>query len=436
MRSRSCWPQPSAIEVVEDVVVTTNESPDAAATDPVATDPDLPEVETLLGSGAAGVLSAALAPSGGRVGAVRISDISWWPGRSITVAYSAEVDWEHGGPGTVETVVATAGDSVPDGALLLEDGTHRLGLWRAPFDPALPGLAPALDPSVLAGLLADVGVEVDASTVSTSIASYRPGRRAVIEVTSPAARLFLKVVRPRKAQAIHERHRLLGEHVPVPTSLGWSPEHGVVVLEALPGITQRASFATDAQQPGPDALLALLDALPAPADGATSWGWRAHELGGVVAASAPGLADRIEDLAGRLSAVEESLVEPQVPVHGDLHDAQLMVIDGRITGLLDIDTHATGRRLDDLATMIGHLSVLATAVPHGERVRQHAQRLLAGFDQQVDPALLRDAVAAVVLGLATGPFRVQEHEWRETTEQRLELAEMWSDSAAALRGTR
>lgn len=403
---------------------------------PIASDPGLAEVATLLGPAAVGVLEAALEPSGGTLASVRISDISWWPGRSITVAYTAEVDWAHGGPGTIETLVAAAGDSVPEGALVLTDADQQLGVWRAPFDPALPGLAPALDPTVLTELLGGSGVDVEPATVRTSIASYRPGRRAVIEVSSPGARLFLKVVRPHKAEAIHDRHRLLQDHVPVPASLGWSPAHGIVVLEALAGRTQREALATDDPQPGPEAVRQLLDSLPAPADDARSWGWRAHELGGVVAASVPALSGRIDALAGRLTDVERALAHDEVPVHGDLHDAQLMVADGTITGLLDVDTHAMGRRVDDLANMIGHLSVLATAVPHGERVRTHAQRLLAGFDTQVDPVALRHAVAAVVLGLATGPFRVQEPDWIEATSERLALAEMWADSAEEIGGSR
>jgi Ser/Thr protein kinase RdoA (MazF antagonist) len=115
-----------------------------------------------------------------------------------------------------------------------------------------------------------------------------------------------------------------------------------------------------------------------------------------------------------------------VPVHGDLHEAQLLLDGGRIAGLLDVDTFGLGRRVDDLATYLGHLAVLATTMPRARsRVNAHARRLLAGFDRTVDPALLRAAVAAVVLGLATGPFRVLEPGWRAHTGTRLALAEGW-----------
>ena len=402
----------------------------------LASDPALPAVSTLLGTGATALLEAALAPSQGRLLAARPTDIAWWPGRSITVAYTAEVAWPRG-PESVETLVAAAGDRAPQGALVLSGDVGEVALWRAPHDPALPGLAPSLDPDVLTALLAELGVHVDRAGLSTRIMSYRPGRRAVVEVTAPGTRVFLKVVRPHRAAAIHERHRQLRTHLPVPESLGWSPRHGVVALEALPGDTMRDLLATGAPLPGPAAIVELLDALPAPVDGATSWGWRAAELGAVVAAASPELAGRVHELAARLEAHEAALDperHPSVPVHGDLHDAQLLVQDGALTGLLDVDTHATGRRVGDLATMIGHLSTLATAVPHGEAVRSHAQRLLDRFDQQVDPVDLRRGVAAVVLGLATGPFRVLEPGWERSTELRVELAERWLASADRLAG--
>jgi len=48
-----------------------------------------------------------------------------------------------------------------------------------------------------------------------------------------------------------------------------------------------------------------------------------------------------------------------------------------------------------------------------------------------DPVSLRLRTAAVVLGLATGPFRVQEANWPAVTERRIALSEEWVLSAAA-----
>src|SRR5690606_33768404 len=127
---------------------------------------------------------------------------------------------------------------------------------------------------------------------------------------------------------------------------------------------------------------------------------------------------------------------PVVAVHGDYYEAQLLVDGGDITGLLDVDTYGPGRRVDDLATMIGHLVVLAIGQPNQAQIEKYAARLLDGFDQVVDPALLRADVAAVILGLATGSFRVLEEHWRHHTEARIEVAEAWLASAQELSGDR
>jgi hypothetical protein len=63
------------------------------------------------------------------------------------------------------------------------------------------------------------------------------------------------------------------------------------------------------------------------------------------------------------------------------------------------------------------------------RVEDYAGGLLRIWDRMVDPTDLRRRVAAVVLGLATGPFRVQRDNWPSGTMQRIEMAERWVRSA-------
>lgn len=150
----------------------------------------------------------------------------------------------------------------------------------------------------------------------------------------------------------------------------------------------------------------------------------------------PEQADRLHALAGALEAVDAARDEPLVPAHGDLHEAQLLVQRGRISGLLDVDTYGHGRRVDDLATLIGHLATLATTTPRRAAVERYAARLLAGFDRAVDPVMLRCAVADVVLGLATGPFRVVEADWPAATDARIALAERWVASARRVQAVR
>src|SRR5690606_8921786 len=98
-----------------------------------------------------------------------------------------------------------------------------------------------------------------------------------------------------------------------------------------------------------DALLRVLDALPAPADGRRAPGWRTAEWTEMLARIRPERAAELDALSTELQSAEVRLDEPPVPVHGDLHEGQVLVHDGEVSGVLDIDTHALGRRTDDLA---------------------------------------------------------------------------------------
>jgi len=397
----------------------------------VASFTDLPDIDdpavpwrALLGAEATDLLAAAVGGGGGSLRGVVPRQATYHPGRSLTVRYDATVAWADG-RSTTESFVAVGGD-VPTGAVVLHDGEQTVGVWRVPHDPLLPGLAPALDPLRTREMLGDLGAPVPEAT--PRLRAYRPGRRAVVELTAPGVRLYLKIVRRGAAEALHRRHSILAEHVPVPRSLGWSDEHALVVLQALPGVTMRQALESKRTLPGGAALLALLDQLPnAPRDARP--GWQAVRFARTVGAVAPELHDRVDTLAATLTMAEDQLHEPTVPVHGDFHEAQLLVDGGRISGLLDVDTFGTGRRLDDLATMVGHLSTLAATSRRRVPIERHAARVLDTFDRAVDPVALRHAVAAVVLGLATGPFRVLESQWRRATAQRVLLAEHWLASA-------
>jgi Phosphotransferase enzyme family len=395
-------------------------------------DPALPALPVLLGRPDE-LFDAALAPAGGRVQRVEPRQTGWRPGRSLTVRYDARVAWSHG-RATDEMLVATTGTLHPDGLVLEADGV-QVGVWRVPHDPWLPGLAAITDRHRLGPLLD--ALDVAPGPTEHRIVSYRPGRRAVVRVRRAGITLFVKVTRPDAAPALHDRHGALARAVPVPRSLGVDPERGLVVLQGLGGTLLRHRLAVPgAALPGPEAVLAVLDQLPPPADGHRAPGWRAPEWADLLGRVRPALADRLGTLAAELAVVGAAPGDPLVPVHGDLHEAQLLVQRGRISGLLDVDTHGLGRRVDDLATLVGHLATLATATPRRGTIERYAARLLAGFDRAVDPVVLRYAVADVILGLATGPFRVLEPHWPAATDARIALAERWAASARRVQGTR
>jgi aminoglycoside phosphotransferase (APT) family kinase protein len=302
-----------------------------------------------------------------------------------------------------------------------------VAVWRWPQDPFLPGLSEALDPVRVAALLDELGVDGGAVQIRTR--AYRPGRRAVVEVTGRRGRLFLKIVRPSRIEQLHRRHRTLVEHLPVPDSLGWS-NSGILVLTALAGETLRAGLRSTRQPlPQPEAISQLLGRFPAqlaselpPRDLASLL---SHHTS-VIEETVPAVKDKLEATLEALTADPEEDPGPVTAVHGDLYEAQLMVNRGRITGILDIDTAGSGFLVDDYANFCAHLSVLAQMSDRPRQVRRFGANLLAHAETLFPRQMLRQRIAAAVLGLATGPFRVLEANWEATTARRLDLAMEWA----------
>lgn len=376
------------------------------------------ELVQLLGGGAGEALAAAVGAAGGSLVSWTPRQVHHRPGRSTQVQYRVEARRTDGTVGA-ETVVATAGPDV--------------AVWRWDRDPALPGLAIALDRDRAAALLGDLGLGHGPPRLRAR--SYRPGRRAVVEVTGPRGRLFLKVVPPARAEALHGIHRRLAAALPVPDSLGWSAE-GIVVLGALPGERLR-DVLRDGRPPlpPPDALAALLDRLPADlADGRDGHRPRdvlagAAHYASVIASVQPEARGRLDDILSALAARGARVEHAVVPVHGDFYDAQVLVREGAIAGLVDVDTAGAGHRVDDLATLLGHLSVLGSIPDHAEPVNRYAAEVLAAVAPRFDAADLHARIAAVVLSLATGPFRVLDPRWRERTLRLLDHALGWLGDA-------
>lgn len=391
-------------------------------------DPAVPALAVLLGPGASDVLNAVLEPAGARTGDARPIQVRYRPGQSIVAQYTAAVVWEDGRK-TTETLVAGSGGASPAGTAVVEADGVEIAIWRYPNDPHLPGLAAASDPGRVGALLRDLGAPGDRPRLRRR--AYRPGRRAVIEATTSSARIYLKVVRPSRVAELQARHASMTGHIPVPASHGWSSDLGLVALQAMPGKTMRKALESGTRRlPSAGQILDLLDALPDPPAVATPVAGpaaRAVDHAELLRTVAPSLADRIGALVDAVGATTD---EPEVPVHGDFHSSQILVRQSDIVGLIDVDTTGAGARVDDLAGLLGHLSTLSLRGRSRQSIDRYATNLVDGFDRVSDPASLRLHTAAVVLGLATGPFRVQETNWPGGVERRIALAERWIDSAA------
>ncbi|MGY1916308.1 phosphotransferase [Blastococcus sp. SYSU DS0973] len=388
-----------------------------------------PSLQLLLGEPAAELWSAVLGPLSGRLRSLTPTTATLRPDGTATVRHTAVVDWADG-RATREHLAATTGAAIPPGAAVVEgevEGTPvTVGLWRWPLDPALPGLGWATSAAGVAERLGSLGIDVGAPQLR--LRAYRPGRRAVVEVSSPHGRWFLKVVRPTAVADLVARHAALGAAVPVPRVLA-STGDGVVVLPGLPGTPMRTALTGDPDQlPDPPALDALLDRLPA-VDGSgrrrapdSSARVRSHAT--VVGTVCPVLVPRLERLTAAVAAGAGD--HPVVPVHGDFYESQLLVEGGQVVGLLDVDTAGPGARIDDWATLVAHLALLEGLLPDPAPVAAYRKRVLAFLGARWPDGELRARVAGVLVGLATGPFRVQQPDWGAATEARVSLAEEWA----------
>ncbi len=402
----------------------------------------LPALTWLLGAGARDVVGAAVRAAGGELATLHRREVLYRPGRRAAVRYAATVRWA-GGPAIPESLVAIVDiDGPPAGTLVVSADDLTVGILRYPADSSLPGLRVAVSAPAVAARLG-----VPGRAVTLDVRSYRPGRRAVVRVRvgergqgAAGFERYLKVVPPDELGGLLDRLAALDGHVPVPEVVATWPDDGIVVLAALDGRTARdvllsGDDAAVDRLPDGDALVDLLDRLPAPAIGSTesvSHGplGRAAAHAGLLAAVMPGEQERLEALLGRLGGPAGT--GPVVTTHGDLHEAQLLVEGSRVIGMLDVDGAGPGRRVHDLATMLGHLVALGDAVPRRRAaIDRWRCRLQPAFDRAVEPAELRRATAATLVGLATGPFRVQAPAWRRQVRRRIALAETWATLAAA-----
>ncbi|WP_041294913.1 phosphotransferase [Isoptericola variabilis] len=394
------------------------------------------DLTLLTGDDAGELLAAAVTTAGGELVDWSVKQVDHRPGRSTTVAYRADVRWADGVRRlTLGASVGRPGDARAPGVLEMADGERTAAVWMFPSDPELPALRLAYDPESVSELLADLGAsEASRGPVRLDVRAYRPTRRAVIEASTPGARVFLKVVRPSRVAELHARHALLADAgLPVPRPLGWS-DQGLLVLAPLTGDSMRVALQRGDPVPTAQEILALLDRLPAGVTELprrTAWSEHATHYASVIGAALPAEADRAARLA---DGVEHRIagIRGDEPTHGDLYESQILLHEGRVTGLLDVDTAGPGRRADDLACLVAHLETLAL-LRGWDSARLHllALEYARTFATAVDPGELRARTAGVLLSLATGPHRVQEQGWEAATTRRLDAVEQWLDGDPA-----
>ena len=223
------------------------------------------------------------------------------------------------------------------------------------------------------------------------------------------------------------RHKLLLDGaIPAPPIAAGTADF-LLVLRELPGRPLARAIFDPVQPCSAEQLIGVLDAMPAAVaalERRPPWADSVDHYARMVAAAVPAEQDRLDRIVHRVRSGLASFPPGDEPTHGDFHEGQIHVADGRIVGILDVDTIGPGRRADDLACLIAHLSTIQRMNAEQEaRVHGILRDWVPVFDERVDPVELRLRAAAVIISLATGPYRGQEPDWERETVRMVDSAE-------------
>lgn len=346
--------------------------------------------------------------------------------------------------GTAPTHACITSCTVPQPAgrvvVLHRGGADTLSVWVHPFDPLLPGLPMALERQRVTPFAFGSGRPRGATVLE--LTGYRPLRRAVVLARNDGDCRYLKVLRRGAGAPMAERHRMLRvAGIPAPLLTG-EPVDDVVAMHPAKGTPLAELLMRDgASDVDPHALVRLLMSLPDAVlrlPERPPWAARVLDYGEGAAAALPGMTDRIRRLATDIGdTVRGSEDGPRVPTHGDFYEGNLLIADGTVSGLLDVDALGPGRLVDDLACFLGHIAVLPGLHSGYLHVPWALRRFAEAFDQHVDPVALRSRAAAVSLTLIAGARRRTGNSGSSAEAlSRLEVAERFLAEARAINAQR
>jgi hypothetical protein len=395
-----------------------------------------PDGSTLLTSAEVkDLLSAAVEHAGGSLVSWRLDHLDASPGHSTTATYSAAVDWPTGRRTELLGASARVGGRTgsDERATIFGDGDREVAVWLYPDDPDLPGLRRAVLPDALAALLNEHRVldhPANGEDIALEMISYRPRRRAVLKAvirTSSGPRtFFIKVLRESAYGPTLQRHELLRRARFPAAVVAAATADFILVFHEVPGRPLVQAIFDEAMPCSAESLIILLDSLPSAVVSLPRrppWTGAVATYAEMIGAALPALDPQLRWLVAQVSGGLAALPPGREPTHGDFHEGQLFVSNGMITGVLDIDTIGPGRRADDLACMIAHLSTMQRmTAEQAAGLTRLINLWLQVFDTRVDPAELRLRAAGVIVSLATGPYRGQEPNWETETVRMIESA--------------
>ena len=330
----------------------------------------------------------------------------------------------------------TVAGEFPRSVRLRGQGGIALLAWSHPNDPLLSGLAWACDAQSVGPALFGV------RTATLTTLGYRPMRRAVLRAEGAGETRFLKVLPRDRAALLRRRHELLLDAgIAAPQPVG-SPRPDVLVTMPASGTPLAQRLMVDgAAELGPQVLIELLEGFPRAAcdlPARPPWSARVRDYARAATAVLPSESVRITALASQVEEVIRSApAGPVVPTHGDFYEGNLLIADGRITAVLDLDNVGPGHLVDDLACFLAHLAVLPCVDDRYTKVPSAQARFQQAFAERVDAAALRARAAGVALTLIAGARNSGQHQsddgWRADALRRLQVAESFLNPAAGQR---
>lgn len=409
--------------------------------DAMVHDPGLPAAELLLSSAVADVLTAAVAHEGASVAQAFPMLIDYSPGRSLYVAFLAFVEWPDHADEIILGGMARA-DGAVFGAEVEGPEGMPIGVWKCSDDPYVPGIAAARDPVFVEELLERLGLA--GGRVKIEQLAYVPRSRAVIRVSreavggplrftpgqgftkpTPEPLLYLKALRPDKVERTRRAQAGLEGRIPIAPCLADFEDLSLLAYGHVHGSTLFDCL-VDGTHPVPDGheLVELLDRFSdAEVDQQARIGTResTHMHAEILMAIMPAMADRVKRFLDRFG---EDLPQPEITIHGDFHEEQLLLGPSGLNAVLDLDDCGRGQRLDDMAMMLSRLYSYAETEPHGrDKIAAYIDALLEAWSEHVNPRELRRRMAGAVLDMAVVPFREHEYNWRSSVREGIERAE-------------
>ena len=397
-------------------------------------DPLLPAAAYLTGPHAVDVLRPVIERADGDLRGLTGAGLQYRPGRDLVVRYRADVSWR-GGQSRRETLLAaTTMEGPPPGTLRVvadtEHGELAVGVWRWPFDPFLPALESVVRTSGVREILVAADLVSPGAAIELTVRTYRPTDRVVVKVISGGNTWYLKLLHPDRAETVAARHRSSIEAgLPVPAVVASDVAAGWVLLDEVPGPTLRDLIKSDASRWLPvEQYRELVRKISSSSDGGLAVTRSrlkdapAHTelLARVLPSGREQLARLEERFRVELAALPQ---RDRGVVHGDLHEGQLIVEGGRITGLLDIDDMGIGDLVDDVAVMIGHLRYRAGTSSNTARIDAFADDLVTAHAADHSERDVAVGTAAVLIGIAGSRFLSQHEEWERSVADTLDLVE-------------